>query len=371
MSHKILELAQGMEKGGRTKRIAETTIGLIKHGWQVKVLPMTPAPNWVKERYAGQFEWLELNRRPKLDLQYVFRLARLLKQEQISLVHAHCEASYLYGGLACKIRRIPIVGTYHRSDLTYYEPNWRLRTRARLMTRGVAISNDRMNLMVKRLNMSSKDITLIHGGIDLDAFEILPQSRADELKREFGLENRKILLSVGHLGPIKGHQVTLQALPQILGQFPDVTLVVAGDGSEEDYQRLRKQIEELGLTDHVRLLGQTHNVQDWLNICDLFVQPSLEEGFGLVFVEAGACKKAVVSTKVGGIQDIVVDGETGYLVAPGDADSLASRISELLANPEQAQAFGSAAFERIHGHFSLDHMVEKYDSLFHSLLDKQ
>lgn len=368
MSHKILELAQGMEKGGRTKRIAETSIGLIKRGWQVKVLPMTPAPDWVKALYDGQFEWLELNRRPKLDLPYVFRLAKLLKQEQISLVHAHCEASYFYGGLACKLRGIPIVGTYHRSDLSYYEPNWRLRVRGRLMTQAVAISNDRMSLMINSLNMDQKDITLIHGGIDLNAFELLEDAKVKALKQEFGLKDRKILLSVGHLGPIKGHQVTLQALPQILEKFPDVTWVVAGDGADEDYRRLNAMIEELGVADNVRLLGQTHNVLEWLNVCDLFVQPSLEEGFGLVFVEAGACKKAVVATSVGGIKDIVLDGETGYLVAPGDAPSLAVAITDLLANPDKSADFGNAACERMHKHFSLEHMADKYDKLFKSLL---
>ena len=370
MEYKILELVQGMEKGGRTKRIVETATGLSQHGWQVKILSMTPAANWVKSQYEGQVEWLELYRRPKLDLQYVFRLAKLLKKEGISLVHAQCEASYFYGGLAARLCGIPVVGTYHRSLLKYYEPNWKLRFRARLLTRAVAISNDRMNLMISGLNIGADKITLIHGGIDLDAFQLLPPAEVQRLKQEFGMENRRVLLSVGHLGPIKGHQVTIQALPLVLERFPDIICVIAGDGAPEDYEYLNGMIEDLGLSGHVKLLGQVHNVIEWLNICDLFVQPSLEEGFGLVFVEAGACKKPVVSTAVGGIKDIVKDKETGLLVKPGDVNGLAEAINTLLADPQKASDFGEAAFKHVHDSFSLNNMSDKYDKLFSSMLGK-
>jgi|GEM_PF-1711334 len=368
MAHKILELAQGMEKGGRTKRIAETAIGLKRHGWEVKVLSMTPVPDWVKTRYQGSVDWLDLQRRNKLDLQYLLRLARLIKSERIALIHAHCEGSYFYGGLAGKICKVPVVGTYHRSDLSYFKRHWKLRLLARLLTRAVAISNDRMNLIQSNLNINPQKTTLIHGGINLDSFQLLPSEEIQRLKQDFGLQAKRILLSIGHLGPIKGHQITLQALPQVLEKFPDVIWVVAGDGTNEDYERLNREIKKLGVADSVKLLGQAHNVIEWLNICDLFVQPSIEEGFGLVFVEAGACKKAVVATAVGGIKDIVVNGETGLLIAPNDADALAEAINTLLADPAKAADFAEAGFRRVYDYFSMDAMVEKYHSLFAELL---
>jgi len=370
MKHKILELVQGMEKGGRTKRIAETAIGLGEMGWQVKVLPMTPVPEWVRSLYENQLEWLELDRKPKLDIQYVFRLASLMRREGISLVHAHCEASYFYGGLAGRLSNIPVVGTYHRSDLHYFENNWKLRFFARLLTRAVAISNDRKSLMINNLGLDAQKITLIHGGVNLRDFKLMSPEQVKRLKIEQGLTNRRILLSVGHLGPIKGHQTTLQALPQIVARFPDIMLLIAGDGSAEDYDRLNKMIAELNLKDHVKLLGQVGNVVELMNACDIFVQPSLEEGFGLVFVEAGACKKAVVSTAVGGIKDIVKHEETGLLVAPGDVTALAHALSTLLGDPRKTAAYGEAGFKRAHASFALENMAGGYDRLFSSLLGK-
>ncbi len=370
MEYKILELVQSMEKGGRTKRIVETAMGLRQRGWEVKILSMTPAADWVKTSYEGQVDWLDLYRRPMLDLRYVFRLAKLIRQEDITLIHAQCEASYFYGGLAGKLCRIPVVGTYHRSDLNYFRPNWKLRFYARLLTRAVAISNDRMNLMRSGLNIDADKITLIHGGIELDSYQVLPPAETERLKQEFGMENKRILLSVGHLGPIKGHQVTIQAMPAVLEKFPNVVCIIAGDGAAEDYEYLNGMIQDLDLADSVKLLGQVHNVIEWLNICELFVQPSLEEGFGLVFVEAGACKKPVVSTAVGGIKDIVIDNETGFLVKPGDVNGLAHAINELLTDPQKATAFGEAAFKRVHNSFSLVNMAIKYDKLFSQLLGK-
>lgn len=368
MAQTVMELVQSLEKGGRTKRIVETAARLRHHGWRVKILSMTPVPAWVRDRFHADSDWLELNRRPKLDLAYVFRLARLIRQERISLIHAHCEASYLYGGLAGLLCQIPVVGTYHRSDLKYFAPSPKLRLFARLLTRSVAISNDRMELMQSQLNIAARRISLIHGGVDLRQFHVLSAEQTPSLKQQLGLPGKKLILSIGHLGPIKGHDVSLRALPHILERHPDLLWVIAGDGSEEDYARLHKLVRELKLEDNVRLLGQVHNVLDWLQACDLFVQPSLEEGFGLVFVEAGACGKAVVSTAVGGIKDIVLHEQTGLLVAPGDALALAQAVDSLLADPNRARAMGAAGWQRIHDCFTLESMGVKYDQLFTALL---
>jgi glycosyltransferase involved in cell wall biosynthesis len=370
MNPTILELVQSMEKGGRTKRIADTAIGLAKLGWDVKVLSMAPVPRWVEDRYHAQLKCLVLSKPSKLDLRYVFRLAALVKQSGITLIHAHCETSYLYGGLVGRLLGIPVVGTYHRSQLKFFEPSFKLRLFARLLTQAVAISNDRRELMIRGLKMSAEKITLIHGGANLVDFKILSDEAISELRCQLAVEDRRVLLSVGHLGPIKGHDVTLQALAPLVKQVPEVLLIIAGDGAPEDYQRLQALIESLQLTQYVRLLGQVHNVTEWLNVCELFVQPSIEEGFGLVFVEAGACKKAVVATAVGGIKDIVVNQETGLLVPPSDVDGLYQALYRLLTETALAKQYAEAASARVFEHFDLRHMITKYDELFSRLLFK-
>ncbi len=364
----VLELVQSLEKGGRTKRILDTASGLCRSGWSVKLLSMAEPALWVRAGYKGGASWLSLRKRPVLDLPYIYRLVRVLRSEQVTLIHAHCDSSYFYGGIAAKLTGVSIIGTYHGSELAYYSPTFRQRSFARLLTAAVAISRDRMQLMIAQLGIPANRITLIHGGVDLSAYQPASPDCIEPSKQRLGVEGRKVLLSVGHLGPIKGHDVTLAAMARIKERWPHALLVIAGDGSAADYQRLNNLVESLHLGHHVRLLGQAHNVPEWLNICEFFVQPSIEEGFGLVFVEAGACRKAVVATAVGGIKDIVVDGETGLLVAPGDADALAAAMDSLLLSPERASALGEAGLQRIQASFSLDSMAAKYDALFKSLL---
>ncbi|MDO8864236.1 glycosyltransferase family 4 protein [Haliea sp. E1-2-M8] len=367
----VLELVQTLEKGGRTKRILDTATGLCRSGWSVKVLSMAEPAPWVKAGYSGGAEWLSLQKRPGLDLLYIYRLVRLLRAEQVALIHAHCESSYFYGGIAAKLSGIPIVGTYHRSELAYFQPSCRLRTFARLLTAAVAISRDRMQLMTSQLGIPSSRITLVHGGVDLASCQAFDPDCIEPVKQKLGVERKRVLLSVGHLGPIKGHDVTIAAMARIRERWPDALLVIAGDGSAGDYRRLNDLVGRLNLAEHVRLLGQVHNVPEWLNICEFFVQPSIEEGFGLVFVEAGACRKAVVATAVGGIKDIIVDGQTGLLVEPRDADALAAAMDCLLQAPKRTSAFGEAGLHRVQASFSLDSMAAKYDGLFQNLVPQR
>jgi glycosyltransferase involved in cell wall biosynthesis len=367
MQKHILILVQGLEKGGRTKRIAETAQGLIESGYQLTVASMTPIPEWVKLQHQ-QVQLQELPRQPKLDLGYVLTLAKFIKANKIALLHAHCEASYFYGGLAAQLVGIPAVGTYHRSELKYFQPTLKNRLNTWLLSKVVAISNDRMGLLQRNLKVPVSKLALIHGGVDLHNYRAYAPHEITELRRKLVVGERRVFLSVGHLGEIKGHDYTLQALPTVIQQFPDVLLIIAGDGATDDYARLQALIARLQLQEHVKLLGQTSNVIEWLNVCEVFVQPSVEEGFGLVFVEAGACSKPVVATAVGGIKDIIVDQQTGLLVAPRDATGLAQALLTLLSRSDLRQRMGQAAQQRVSTSFTLAAMVNKYTQLFSQLI---
>ena len=180
--------------------------------------------------------------------------------------------------------------------------------------------------------------------------------------------DQRLLLSLGHLGPIKGHDYTLAALTAVVSKFPDVHLYIGGDGQPEDYERLRTLIQKHGLKDHVTLLGEVTNAFELFAACDVFVQPSLEEAFGLVFIEAGAHGKPTVATEVGGIPDIIINNETGILVPPGDSTTLAMAINKMLENPEWTAQLGKNARERIVAHFSLNKMVDKYVGVYEAMV---
>lgn len=295
------------------------------------------------------------------------QLSSLVTKLSPDIIHSNCEKSYLLGGLVGRLRRIPVLGTYHRSNLEFYQPTFKYKFFASLLNQCVAISKQRNLLMQNRLEISPDKITLIHGGVDLSEVDIQQEKSAARVSLGFD-PNQRLLLSLGHLGEIKGHDYTLAALVNVASRFPDVHLHIGGDGQPEDYQRLRSLIQRYGLNDRVTLLGEVTNAFQLLAACDVFVQPSLEEAFGLVFTEAGAHGKPTVSTEVGGIPDIIISNQTGILVPPADSAAIAAAINKMLENPEWTAQLGKNARERIVANFSLDQMVDKYVGVYEGML---
>ncbi len=364
----ILEMVQSLERGGRTKRLCQTAEALQNHGYHIKILTLKQPPDWVVDQYFTGFDWQCMPRPSQFSLTFLLKLVAYVKRHQVNAIHAHCEASYLYGGLAGRLLGVPVVGTYHRSNLDFYQPELALRLMGKLLTVAVSISTDRQKLMEANLKIPSSKITLISGGVDFREFKDITESEIRKHRQQYGLTGKQVLLSVGHLGPIKGHDYTIKAMGQLKERFPNASLFIAGMGSQSDQHRLEQLIRELELEDRVTLLGQRSDVHLWMTCCDLFVMAPVEEGFGLVFVEAGACSKATVATQVGGIKDIIVPGTTGVLVPPKNVDALADAIAELLADPGKLHSYGEAARLRVAESFTVERMGNLYGQLFDNIL---
>ena len=175
------------------------------------------------------------------------------------------------------------------------------------------------------------------------------------------------LLCLGRLGAEKGFDLALSALPSVIKRFPQVRLVIAGDGPE--HTSLKNQAIHLGLTDAVEFMGWVapENVHALINTATLVVVPSRKEGFGLVAVEAAHMARPIVATRVGGLPEVVVHGQTGLLVEEGNAQALADAIIILLAHPEATVQMGQAARNHARERFSWDHCVDAYDKLYRQL----
>lgn len=283
----------------------------------------------------------------------------LVKKLKADLIHAHCEASALYGSLAGRMSRVPVVGTVHRSILSHYTPNFSNRLYYHFPTRIIAVSHERKKRLMEQLGIPEKKITVLHWGINpVPAIELNDKSN---IKSKLSLPDCQIILSLGHLGSIKGHDDSIAALAKIKPEFPNVKLYIGGDGTQADYRRLSLLVERLELQDSVTLLGQIINPIEWIIASDIFLQPSREEAFGLVFLEAGACKKPTIATRVGGIPEIIEDGVTGYLVETHQPDSIAEKLVSLLSDEKKAIAMGNRAYTRIMSKFLLSTQIDKLE----------
>ncbi len=209
-------------------------------------------------------------------------------------------------------------------------------------------------------------------GVSVDAMHVAPNgvdprtfSPGDgaAFRRTHGLGDAPLLLTVCRLVPRKGIDTTLEALPEIRASIPNVRYAIGGSGP--DRERLEALVAQRGLGDVVTFLGRVPDTQmrDAMTAADVFCMPARSdppdvEGFGLVFLEAGACGTAVVGARAGGVPDAIVHGETGLLVEPGDAAGLADALVGLLGDPERCERLGATARARIEQGCTWDHVAD-------------
>ena len=181
-----------------------------------------------------------------------------------------------------------------------------------------------------------------------------------------GLSDEIILGTAGRLIALKGIEYLLRAAAALQAEFPGLRVEIAGAGPQR--AKLEEAVAQLGLAGRVEFLGWVNNIQSVLPRWDVFVMPSLEEGFPIAALDAMAAGLPVIASSVGGVPELVEDGETGWLVPPADVETLVSRLRSLLLNAELRLSMGAAAQARVRNHFNLATMTENFSRLYDELL---
>ncbi len=296
-------------------------------------------------------------------LAYGRRLAKVLKEERVACVHTNSLKSALYGAVAAKLAGVPLV--WHIRDhigSPYLKPAVAsaIRWLSRLVPSGV-IANSRSTLGA--LNLPKSKRTLV-------VYSSFAKKLPPEPVRKDDLTGRFVVLLVGRLAEWKGQHVLLEAARSFRGD-EDILFLIAGDalfGEDEYKMSLIRRIEEDGL-DNVHLLGHVDDVQELMRQSDLLVHTSITpEPFGQVIVEGMAAGLPVVASNEGGPTEIVVDGETGLLIRPGDPDRLAFAIRYLRERPDARRRMGASARERVREHFAIEKTVKQITTYYEGLI---
>lgn len=233
----------------------------------------------------------------------------------------------------------------------------------------VAVSEDIARGLCQAVGIRPNRIRIIYNGIETDLFHPNQKTR-EQIRRELQVtDEQSVIGTIGNLYPVKGHTYLVRAAAAVTQVFPESVFIIAGRG--QLLEGLQTEARELGVEKHIRFLGFREDVPALLQAMDIFVLPSLSEGLPLSALEAMASGKPVVATRVGGVPEVVVDGETGFLVAPEDADDLAEKLVCLLKAPCLLQQLGAKGHEMVKERFSLDRMVKNYEELYQkALLEK-
>lgn len=327
----------------------------------------SPAGEWPRRLAAAGYAHYEVPIRPGFDLQSVLRLRRIIRSEKVRIVHAQQSRSLLQAGLAARlVGGVAVVQTEHNMSMgwhrcgyyPWYVPLISHRLR-RLVVHALA---DRLTVFAP----SGRDfyVNIIH--VPARKVVVIPSPYPLHPERPAPTNPYPIIGTPAELTERKGLSFLIDAAPRVLERYPGAQFLIMGRGHLE--QRLRQQIAERNLQDGVHLLGFVPDASEQMPGWDLLALPSLWEPFGQVVLEAMSHGLPVVTTTGDGPESIVVDGETGLLVPPGEAPALAVAILRLLDDPDLAQRMGQAGRQRIATVYSLERIAKLMDALYQELL---
>lgn len=305
------------------------------------------------------------------NLYNTWKLVRWLRQEKFDIVHAHEFFSGTLGRLAGWLAGVPvIILALHNKDAWKRFPHVTIdRWLATVTDRIVTNSEATKQFAVEFEGLSEEKFVVIHNGIDLSRFNDVKDG--GQLRTEWGIGLDELVVgTVGRLVEQKGFRYLIKAAAIVRSKRGDVKFVIVGpDGhpSESVKDELVRLVKDLRLERVVIFAGVRRDVPQIMSMFDLFVLPSLWEGFGLAVAEGMAMKKAVVISRVDALPEIVEDGVTGVLVPPGDENTLGVEILRLLEDRDLRLRMGAKGRERIEMRFTASVMTRKVEKLYESL----
>ena len=305
------------------------------------------------------------------DLPLLWRLRRALRHIKPDIVHTHLIHADLYGCVSAKLAGVgAVVSSRHLDDAFRYRARWRRVNRRlwRMIDAGIAISAAMKQFALTIEAAPAPKVSVVLYGME---FKWLSDEAIDaarlRLRAELKMAADAQLLGMAcRLVEQKGIPYALEAMRRIRSDFPRAHLVIAGDG--EQASELRRLASRLGIADRVHWLGWRADAADLMAALDVFLLPSLREGFGLVLLEAMSRRLPIVASHVGAIPEIVIDGETGILVEPRNVDQLAKAMTRLLNDRALRKYMGLLGAARLEEHFSVERMVDGTVAVYEKVL---
>ena len=366
---KIGHFIDSLDPGGAETLVVDLCSNLARFGFESEVYHF--GNTWLREkcREAGipcvVVPGFRLYKSYKTLLLFTVFFAYFLKRRGIDVLHSHLFGSVSAGCLTSFMSRIPHLGTLHdRYTLEEKKSRIHLIQLASILgTHLVAVSEDLRSYLINMGRLREGAVHTILNGVDLESFR---KPVAEKFLSRFGVNDSDIvLICVGRLVDIKGHDVLIEAFGHLKSR-DTLKLVLVGDGpKKKDYEEI---IYRKGLKDKIILVGHRDDVRDLLNVSDLFVLASRSEGLSCSIIEAMASNLPIVATDVGGNRELVKHGESGYLVSVDDPSDLAMKLQILIDNKTQRKQFGKKSREIATQKFSFDDMLAAYAASYKDML---
>ncbi len=358
---KILHVESGRHLYGGAQQVIYLAKGLSERGID-NTLVCSPGSGVDIAARDAEITVANLNCAGDHDLAFAFRLRQHVLEKSPDIIHCHSRrGGDFLGGLAATGTSIPAVIS-RRVDNT--ESSLIAGLRYRPFNKVIAISQTIAEVL-RKSGLDEDRLTVIRSAVDTGRFLDAPDCAA--FRGQFGLSDTDfVIAAVAQLISRKGHRYLLEAVAQIKGRYPNLKLIIFGQGPLET--DLRERTAKLGLGGSVQFAGFRQDLDEFLACLGLLVHPALAEGLGVAALKAAAAGVPVVGVAAGGLSEAVADGETGILVAPNDVGALGTAIARLIESPELRRSYGEAGRARMQREFSIGSMVDAHVQLYESIL---
>jgi N-acetyl-alpha-D-glucosaminyl L-malate synthase BshA len=300
------------------------------------------------------------------------KMATVARSENLDLLHVHYAIPHSISAILAREslkpkRFLPVITTLHGTDITL-------------------VGADRSYLPITRYGIQQSDgVTAVSKFLkeatietfDFDEIEVIPnficprQYKRDAdspLRAELALDGEQLLVHVSNFRPVKRPVDCVEILAKVLQTQTQAKLIMVGDGSERAAAHHRAR--QLGVLEQTLFVGKQANIADYLAVADVFLLPSEQESFGLAALEAQACEVPVVASRVGGIAEVISDGETGFLSEVGDTEKMSRDVLKLLSDEELRRKFGERGRELAVSRYSSDTIIQHYLDFYEKVLAK-
>lgn len=300
------------------------------------------------------------------------KMVDVIKREKIDVLHVHYAIPHAAVAFMTKQVllsqgiNVPVITTLHGTDITLVGSDASFHPVVEFSINnsdGVTAVSQFLKKETCDLFKITTDIEVIYNFIDFNRFHRINK---EHFRKAIAPNNEKILVHVSNFRKVKRVGDAIKAFKKVNQHLPSKLLLI-GDGPER--QSLEQMSREMGLTSEIRFLGKQDAIEELLAISDLFMIPSENESFGLAALEAMACEVPVISTNIGGLPEVNIDGVTGYLCDIGDCETMSQRALEILSDPEVHQRFQVNARKQAEK-FNIDFIIPQYEQYYTSIIEK-
>ncbi|MFT5369006.1 MAG: glycosyltransferase involved in cell wall biosynthesis [Candidatus Latescibacterota bacterium] len=372
--HDILYIIPRPEIGGAERQLLMLMQGLDRTQYRPHVVCLDGGGSLLDEYREATESCLVINRSKPFDLRALTALRTHISNLQPALVHTWLYIANLYGSVATRTStNVPVIVSQRGLGIDPQHSKlktWKMRIFNRLVARlcdRLLVNAQAVTEPMYQVGFSPEKTQVIYNGLNLDIHVTTQQQ--NDLRQELGIQpDETVLAAIARIDPKKDLETMLRAFAIVHNHNPKTRLLIAGGGFSDYQKKLDHLAEELNIQNGVSFLGFRNDPQVILSICNISLLSSLTEGLPNAILESMALGKPVVATKVGGVPELITDGEHGYLVAKGDHEQFACSILNL--NPERAQEMGLAAKEKAQKQFGRQTMIDNTTNVYRQLLDE-